>query len=588
MRHLILILILFCSANAQRFVKSVANVNQLIALQPNDVNTNVFVAGYYTSNDGGAGTFQWKSTGIGSTNMGTIFASSVLTSGRWERIYTGAIYASWFGADGTGITDSTTAIKSAYDVLVNQRGGTLVFDKSKYKFNITITNDNIILQGMRQNGTRDTNLFFTSFIPADFTKPVIQVGNDTDNVWGFSLRDTIINATGCPGAVYLFAGPIESSFDNCSFYNGADTVKIQGGTNFPSTLINFKACNFWEGTNSTIYLLRPTNVLGYVTGIYLDGCHINGNNNTGYAVRLDRAILSSVNTYYDLQDNRAVWIKNGGKFRGQNVELEATPNGFGLITISDESAHDPSRFLQGAISALGTIVYQDATTDTIPALLDFTSKGYIQTPFIKGPIYIVAQELPFGTNNIIEALSSTGPLSLKSWLSDISISPGIKLYATNGVQYGLIEASATNGGLFIGAYGTNLDVRIQSVNGGSVRFLSASVANEDVDGLKRIYVWGGNGSRAGFLDAASVGGGLELAASGVNQNVRVDPTGTGFLDVKAPISIQNSSFIYSGTGSPEGVITAPPGSLFMNKTGGAGVSIYVKESGIGNVGWIAK
>jgi hypothetical protein len=44
----------------------------------------------------------------------------------------------------------------------------------------------------------------------------------------------------------------------------------------------------------------------------------------------------------------------------------------------------------------------------------------------------------------------------------------------------------------------------------------------------------------------------------------------------------------SGTGSPEGVVTAPPGSLYMNSSGGANTSLYVKESGIGNTGWVAK
>ena len=43
----------------------------------------------------------------------------------------------------------------------------------------------------------------------------------------------------------------------------------------------------------------------------------------------------------------------------------------------------------------------------------------------------------------------------------------------------------------------------------------------------------------------------------------------------------------SGTGTPEGSITAPIGSLFRRRDGGAGTSFYVKESGIGNTGWVA-
>lgn len=43
-----------------------------------------------------------------------------------------------------------------------------------------------------------------------------------------------------------------------------------------------------------------------------------------------------------------------------------------------------------------------------------------------------------------------------------------------------------------------------------------------------------------------------------------------------------------GNGSPEGVVTAAPGSLYLNKDGGSGVSIYFKESGTGNTGWVAR
>lgn len=44
----------------------------------------------------------------------------------------------------------------------------------------------------------------------------------------------------------------------------------------------------------------------------------------------------------------------------------------------------------------------------------------------------------------------------------------------------------------------------------------------------------------------------------------------------------------SGSGSPEGVVTADVGSVFSRTDGGAGTSFYVKESGTGNTGWVAK
>jgi len=47
--------------------------------------------------------------------------------------------------------------------------------------------------------------------------------------------------------------------------------------------------------------------------------------------------------------------------------------------------------------------------------------------------------------------------------------------------------------------------------------------------------------------------------------------------------------IHTGTGTPESVVTARVGSLYLDNTGGAGVTLYVKETGDNtNTGWVAK
>ncbi len=45
----------------------------------------------------------------------------------------------------------------------------------------------------------------------------------------------------------------------------------------------------------------------------------------------------------------------------------------------------------------------------------------------------------------------------------------------------------------------------------------------------------------------------------------------------------------TGAGTPEGVIAAPVGSMFLRTDGGVGTTLYVKQSGgTGNTGWAAK
>lgn len=50
----------------------------------------------------------------------------------------------------------------------------------------------------------------------------------------------------------------------------------------------------------------------------------------------------------------------------------------------------------------------------------------------------------------------------------------------------------------------------------------------------------------------------------------------------------NGVNILSGAGSPNSSVTANVGSLFLRNDGGAGTTLYVKESGTGNTGWVAK
>ena len=51
---------------------------------------------------------------------------------------------------------------------------------------------------------------------------------------------------------------------------------------------------------------------------------------------------------------------------------------------------------------------------------------------------------------------------------------------------------------------------------------------------------------------------------------------------------QNGVLWTTGRGSPEGVIAAPIGSIYSRIDGGTGTAMYVKESGSGNTGWVAK
>lgn len=88
-----------------------------------------------------------------------------------------------------------------------------------------------------------------------------------------------------------------------------------------------------------------------------------------------------------------------------------------------------------------------------------------------------------------------------------------------------------------------------------------------------------------------------MKRSGANLELKLADD-SGFTNLRAETLLVNTSVrlnpavsavdILFGAGDPNGVKTANPGSIYMNTSGGAGVSVYVKESGSGNTGWVAK
>ena len=80
---------------------------------------------------------------------------------------------------------------------------------------------------------------------------------------------------------------------------------------------------------------------------------------------------------------------------------------------------------------------------------------------------------------------------------------------------------------------------------------------------------------------------LELSAASGTNLIRPQATGTGTASV-VRYHTTTTVFWTSGSGSPESVVTAPVGSLYTRTDGGAATTLYVKESGTGSTGWVAK
>jgi len=179
-----------------------------------------------------------------------------------------------------------------------------------------------------------------------------------------------------------------------------------------------------------------------------------------------------------------------------------------------------------------------------------------------------------------------------------NINGGIKIHATLGVVVSsntLIDSNelginiyADNKG-FVVSGNTIIDVKSNSwIAAGNIVIRAAY--NEGVidgnaillvDATKATYV-----SERGIYFATTTNNKVHIGNNFNTAKVK-QHTAEGQNVVFGSIG-QADAEIYTGLGSPEGVITAKVGSLYIRRDGGVGTTFYVKESGTGNTGWVAK
>lgn len=124
-----------CIASKNSIVNSIAELKTISNIE------SINVLGYYEKGDGGGGLFYWDNSSTEADNGGTIIQATGVTTGRWKRVFSGAVNVKWFGAKGDGVTDDSVAIQKAYNYLaVDIKGGTIYIPATKegYKINTAI------------------------------------------------------------------------------------------------------------------------------------------------------------------------------------------------------------------------------------------------------------------------------------------------------------------------------------------------------------------------------------------------------------------------------------------------------------------
>jgi hypothetical protein len=247
----------------------------LKALQPVALQT-IDVAGYYAVGDGGGGQFYGVTGAAPGTyvdNGGTIILPTGGNgSSAWLRIYDTPINVLWFGADRSGVADSTARIQAAINVFTSGNGA-IFFPPGIYKITstISIVQNRLHLYGagvwatqILFNPTADDICFFFGKGGEGSTDDGIMVQNSIKGMNFFTNdqthKKTAIEFKDCTllevdsiavGASSQWSGNNSIGIrtrgrDSMSFgnlYLAADTpFSIARNTNFPS--LSLDQCNF--------------------------------------------------------------------------------------------------------------------------------------------------------------------------------------------------------------------------------------------------------------------------------------------------------------------------------------------------------
>jgi len=160
------------------------------------------------------------------------------------------------------------------------------------------------------------------------------------------------------------------------------------------------------------------------------------------------------------------------------------------------------------------------------------------------------------------------------------IENGVMMYSTSSYVYGCVDFSncllhtentSTLLDLTNAASGTQVNIsggRIMETAGSSTIFVPSGVAFNGINIGQTTPTMTGTGRIQIFSNTSNT-----TADAVFPEHVRVNGTAARLL---------------SGSGTPEAAVTAPIGSVFMRTDGSTGTSFYVKESGTGNTGWVAK
>lgn len=537
-----------------------------------------------------------------------------------------------FGAVGDGVANDRAAIQAAIDSLAS--GGTVFFPTGTYlcSTGLTIANNNTVLDfagGAALTYTTPTQILLTItgrnciLQNATINAPAVFDGTNVRPTYGtvkiegedFSANFCVLNNV--PKLGFWFSNINNGSVTNCKinggtpegFYTELNTVHCgiyidpspsgsQGNYVIANNFINRCVQGAATGNLDAASLEQSM----AVTGNVFELCWNHGFYSSGIA----NGVTVSGNAFNACQIPIALTGSNHTVV-GNTMVVYTTGTGIGSDNeITGISLRDPvncvvaNNVIKGEGTAGGAII-------TLEDLPDTPGGNKVQNNVVTGNVIEITNTSIAGVAAIRLIAGATSNVSNNVISSNVIRAP---VRANDGLIQIVGNASATSQGNSVcdnvivatGARGSGFGIDLRFVDASDVtnnkirvEFDSASAISFTAVGLltcSRIMV---NTNQLRCLDAFGANTSVRLVAE------ITAGSGNQVLMNTAQVETAKATFIlfvflttsgirveHAGSGTPESAVISGVGGLWRRTDGGAGTTLYVKESGTSNTGWVGK
>lgn len=512
-----------------------------------------------------------------------------------------------YGADPTGAVDSTTAFQSAINDVSAQSGGVVFVPYGTYLISQLTMSGAGSGTAVQLIGSGGGSVLKWTFNAGAAAGSMITVTAGAQRCVFENIRfdgSGLTNPDAAQGNHLIRVdgtggGVIETHIVECWFGNmvagAGDGVHIIGTAGNLVSRLWIRDCEF-NGCTRYGVGIRQGWQYGWITGNYLTNCateiafESNASLNTDSIQVVDNTLIhtGTVRHALRMEGDATALITNlicakniiiGGFVTASNINY-AQISGNPIFSGAYASADAVLRIFGAFSNALvvGNVVDRDPAASSGPCI---SAEKSTNAP----------TRFKINTNILVQEVATSAFVSLTD-CTQCSVGAN-ECRATNAgatTQFAIdVQAATVNIDLILvsnnqitAAAGTfKAAVRLLA-NGANVLGITigANQANQIDSGAQfeigggggnftnNVILMAGNNFNAGTGDFVNVGGAGVVPRVGFNAGTTA------------------GAQLFEGTGSPEGVVTARPGSMYLNTSGGQATSIYYKETGTGNTGWI--